>query len=214
VARREPTLRGGLLNAAPEWHQRDMTFDQARALGLVWIALLEDYRATAGLGAGVDITDEERPADGATGWLTRILEGWSSGGDDPRTPGLHALLPPIAEQIRSEPVVAGETFEMTWHLASDVDAIDLMLSLGIPRADPDPRGHRLELDRWAHTADRRDLRARRTAGAGSSAMPRESAAPGARPDRRRTIRHSPALRGDGLVKSRRRSGRPVRRVRR
>jgi hypothetical protein len=159
LARREPTVRGGLLNVAPKWHQRDMTFDQARALGLVWIALLEDCGATAGLGDGVDITDEERPADGTTGWLTRILEGWSSGGDDPRMPGLHALLPRIAEQMRSELVVAGKTFEMTWRLASDVDLIDLMLSLGIPMTDPDPRGHRLELDRWARTADRRDLRA-------------------------------------------------------
>ncbi|MFI6986728.1 hypothetical protein ACIBSV_50475 [Embleya sp. NPDC050154] len=35
VARREPTVSGGLLNVAPKWHQRDMTFDQARALGLV-----------------------------------------------------------------------------------------------------------------------------------------------------------------------------------
>ncbi|MGW0658326.1 DNA-binding protein [Streptodolium elevatio] len=159
VARREPAVRGRLLDVAPKWHQHDMTFDQARALCRVWIALLEDCGATAGLGDGVGVTDEERPSDGTTGWLTRILEGWIPGGEDPRMPGLHALLPRIAERITGELAASGGAFEMTWSLASDVDLVDLMLSLGIPMTDPRPGGHRLELDRWARTDDRRDLRA-------------------------------------------------------
>ncbi|MGA4545455.1 DNA-binding protein [Uniformispora flossi] len=159
AARRDPALRGGLLNVAPKWHQRDMTFDQARALSAMWIALLEDCGATAGLGDGADVTDAERPSDGTAGWLVRILDGWSAGGDDPRMPGLHALLPPIADRIRGELAASGRSFEMSWRLATDVDLIDLLLSLDIPVSDPDPRGHRLELDRWARGPERRDLRA-------------------------------------------------------
>ncbi|MEO3826593.1 DNA-binding protein [Actinomadura sp. B10D3] len=156
LARRDPTVRGALLNLTPRWHP-DMNGDQIRALLIEWTALLEESGATAGLGDGAEVSDVERPSDGTAGWLDRTLAAWGTGwGADPRLPGLHALVERVAGRLRAELAAAGRAVAMAQALAHDVDLLDLLLALDVPVADPRD-DTRLELSRWARGDARRDL---------------------------------------------------------
>jgi len=159
LARRDPVVRGALVNMIPRWHQRDVTFDQARAVQAVWPQILEESGATAALVDPAGVSDVERPSDGSAGWLARVLDAWRPGADDRRMLGLPDLVVRMADTLRAELAASGETVALTTALAADVDLIDLMLSLDIPVTDTGRYPHRLELNTWAASPDRRDLRA-------------------------------------------------------
>ncbi|MGW1994947.1 DNA-binding protein [Embleya sp. NPDC001921] len=159
LARRDPSVRGALLNLTPDWPRSDKPIEQHRALMVHWIALLEETSATAGLGDDPNVTDRERPTDGTAGWLARILKSWSSGGDDPRLPGLHALVERVADRLRGELAASGAAVELTGSLTYDLDLVDLLLSLDIPVRPTEPGIGYLDASLWSRAPERRDLRA-------------------------------------------------------
>ncbi|MEU5865419.1 DNA-binding protein [Nonomuraea sp. NPDC047529] len=145
LARQRPELRGTLLNVIPEGRDRELPG--------IWLDILESADATAGL--HTDVPEEERSADGAAGWLRRFLAARQrTWGVPPHLPALHALIERMADRLRDELTATGGTLAVD----DDADLIDLLLSRGVPVADPGD-GARLRLDVWAGHEDRRDLHA-------------------------------------------------------
>ncbi|GAA2895683.1 DNA-binding protein [Streptosporangium fragile] len=144
LARRDPGVRGTLLNVMPR--------NGDNAMPAFWVQLLEDSGATAGLGEA-EVTPQERPADGTAGWLARFLEIWSPRWrGESRLPGLYALLERVAGRLRAELAASGATVTVN----PDVDLIDLLLSLDVPVTDPDGNLYLL-LESWARGEGQRDL---------------------------------------------------------
>ena len=145
LARQEPAVRGKLLELMPTSDDRDLP-------GL-WLEVLEESGATAGL-CDATLPAEERPTDGAAGWFGRFLEfrrtGWYRRN---LLPGLYPLVERMADRLRTELAASGGTLPVT---ASDVDLLDLLLSLDLPVADPE-ESTGLNLEQWAQSEDRRDL---------------------------------------------------------
>ncbi|MET9661655.1 DNA-binding protein [Streptomyces sp. NPDC006510] len=143
LARRDAAVRGTLLNAMPQGDEE---------LLALWLEILEDSSAAAGLGDG-EVPERERPADGTAGWFRRFLAGRGSGwrGWTP-LPRLCALTERIADRLRAEVTASGEALRAH----PDLDLLDLLLALRIPVADPEPDAM-LGLKRWAGGEAQRDL---------------------------------------------------------
>ncbi|MFJ1706050.1 DNA-binding protein [Kitasatospora sp. NPDC088346] len=145
LARRDPAIRGVLLDLMPAADDRDLP-------GL-WLDLLEECGATAGL-ADPGLPAQERPADGAAGWLERFL-AWRGArwGARTRIPALYLLVERTAAQLRAEFAGTERAVPVT---EADVDLLDLLLSLDVPVADPGDSTS-LRLEQWAGEETRRDL---------------------------------------------------------
>lgn len=145
LARREPRVRGALLNMMPQ--SRDSE------LAAVWLDLLDRSGATAGL-IDPGAPEEERPADGSSGWLARFLTARNyAWGLPARLPRLYDLVERMAGALRAEPAEGGVPMSL---IGNDVDLVDLLLALGVPVAAPGPRDW-LRLEHWATGEGRRDL---------------------------------------------------------
>ncbi|WP_329572157.1 DNA-binding protein [Kitasatospora sp. NBC_01266] len=143
LARREPAVRGTLLNLMPSADDLE--------LPALWLEILTESGAVAGLhDAGVP--QAERPADGAAGWFDRFL-AWRGSWRCDSIPALHALVDRMADRLRAELAASGGTARIT---DSDVDLLDQLLAQRIPVADPDD-GASLSLGDWAEQDERRDL---------------------------------------------------------
>ncbi|MGX2993070.1 DNA-binding protein [Streptomyces sp. JNUCC 64] len=146
LAAREPRLRGTLLDLVPACHDDD--------LPATWLDILRESGALAALWDG-SLPAEERPRDGAAGWLERFLafreraRPWRS---STRMPELYTLVERAAGQLRTELAEAGRGLRVE----HDIDLIDLLLSLDVPVAAPGPR-HHFMLAQWASGDGHRDL---------------------------------------------------------
>ncbi|MFD7033475.1 DNA-binding protein [Streptomyces sp. NPDC059917] len=153
LARRVPAVRGTLLGLTPPF-----TSEQSAAFTTLWLEVLEESGATAGL-CSADLPAEERAPDGAAGWLERFHaarhEGW---GARPTAPLLLDLVSRAADRLRAE--LAHPDRAALAIGVQDADLLDLLLSLDLPVADPDPRhdaNAQLGLRDWAPYEQRRDL---------------------------------------------------------
>ncbi|WP_308249920.1 DNA-binding protein [Sphaerisporangium fuscum] len=143
LAHRDPAVRGRLLDIMPRFSGKEFPG--------VWLDLLGACGALAGLGG--EAAEEERPADGTSGWLERFLTARDSApGVPPALPALYSLVERLAGRLRAE--LAGRGHALT--VKYDVDLLDLLLALGIPVADPGERTF-LWLEEWAEGEERRDL---------------------------------------------------------
>ncbi|MFD9406376.1 DNA-binding protein [Streptomyces sp. NPDC059989] len=155
LARRVPDVRGTLLTLTPPGGGDSVE------LTSLWLELLEESGATAGL-VSEGLPAEQRCADGAAGWLERFHAarhaGWSL---RPTPPGLLDLVTRCAPRLRAELARPGREAGLRVGV-EDADLLDLLLTLDLPVADPDPadRRHRhdqLNLRDWARADQRRDL---------------------------------------------------------
>ncbi|MFJ7048793.1 DNA-binding protein [Streptomyces sp. NPDC101112] len=143
LARREPAVRGTLLNLMPDTGDREVL--------LLWLDLLEESEALAGVWDD-SRSDEERPHDGTAGWFARFLEfqARSQSYDEPtHLPALYRITELSADRLRAELAVSGGKL---W-AGHDLDLLDLLLALDVPAGVH----HQVELGRWAKGDDRRDL---------------------------------------------------------
>ncbi|MFF7260468.1 DNA-binding protein [Streptomyces sp. NPDC008159] len=143
LARREPAVRGTLLNLMPDTGDREVL--------LLWLDLLEESEALTGVWDD-SLSDEERPHDGTAGWFARFLEfqARSQSYHEPtQLPALYRITELSADRLRAELAVSGEKL---W-AGHDLDLLDLLLALDVPAGVH----HQVELGRWARGDDRRDL---------------------------------------------------------
>ncbi|MFF4417794.1 DNA-binding protein [Streptosporangium sp. NPDC001559] len=141
---RDASVRGALLNLMPRGDERQ--------LPALWLEILKESGADAGLGEG-EVTPQERPGDGAAGWLRRFQRLWSPGWQaEPRLMGLYDLVGQIAGRLRAELAEAGESLT----IKLDVDLLDLLLAEGVPVAAPGDDAALL-LEPWARGEGQRDL---------------------------------------------------------
>ncbi|MET9407417.1 DNA-binding protein [Streptomyces sp. NPDC002935] len=146
LAAREPCMRGTLLDLIPSSHESEMP--------AMWLGLLEASGATAGLW-DVSLPAEQRPRDGAAGWLERFLtyrERARSWRDSSRMADLYPLVERAADRLRTELAASGGTVRVL----HDLDLIDLLLSLDVPVAAP-KKDEALLLTQWAPGEGHRDL---------------------------------------------------------
>lgn len=142
LARRDPAIRGSLLDLIP---------DDPGALS-TWLALLADTGALSGL-IDADVPAAARPQDGSVGWLRRFLNRVNSGRPR-RVPELYPLVERMADRLRVELADSAETLAV----ASDLDLLDLLLACAVPVTPPQERDT-LDLARWVKLGGERDLRA-------------------------------------------------------
>jgi hypothetical protein len=146
LAAREPSVRGTLLDLLPSSHDS--------AMPAMWLGLLEASGATAGLW-DASLPEEQRPHDGAAGWLERFLtyrERARSWRDSSRMAELYPLVERTADRLRTELAASGGALKAV----HDMDLIDLLLSLDIPVAAP-KNDEALLLAQWALGEGHRDL---------------------------------------------------------
>ncbi|MEV6731145.1 MULTISPECIES: DNA-binding protein [unclassified Streptomyces] len=155
LARRAPAVRGTLLGLMPPGGGDG-------ELSALWLGLLEESGATAGLIAA-ELPAEQRCSDGAAGWLERFHAARHTGwGSRPTLPDLLDLVTRAADRLRTELAEPGREAGLKVGV-EDADLLDLLLSLDIPVTDPetDSRSHRrhnqLNLTDWAGSDRRRDL---------------------------------------------------------
>ncbi|WP_243626927.1 DNA-binding protein [Streptomyces sp. APSN-46.1] len=150
LARRVPSVRGTLLGLTlPGGGDGELT--------ALWLDILEESGATAGL-TGQELPAEQRSPDGTAGWLERFHAARHAGwGPRPTPPSLLDIVTRGAERLRAE--LARPDREGGLRIGvEDADLLDLLLSLGIPVADPGPKNHdQLNLRDWARAEQRRDL---------------------------------------------------------
>ncbi|MFB0632151.1 DNA-binding protein [Streptomyces sp. AB3(2024)] len=154
LARRVPPVRGTLLSMMP-----GSGGGEAGELAALWLEVLEESGATAGLADGT-LPEAERCPDGTAGWLERFHTARHAGwGTPPALPALLSLVTRCAERLRTE--LALPERENGLRLAlQDVNLLDLLLSLGLPVADPGNAWQGvMGLDQWAQSPDPRDLSA-------------------------------------------------------
>ncbi|MEU1184941.1 DNA-binding protein [Streptomyces sp. NPDC005820] len=143
LARREPAVRGTLLNLMPDSGERDVL--------LMWLDILEESGALVGL-RDDSLPDEERPQDGTAGWFARFLafqertQGWH---EPSHLPALYPLVERSADRLRAE-LMASKGELQAGH---DLDLLDLLLALDVPAGV----FHVVELHGWAKGENRRDL---------------------------------------------------------
>ncbi|MGW1272062.1 DNA-binding protein, partial [Streptomyces sp. NPDC002491] len=143
LARREPAVRGTLLNLMPDTGDPDAL--------LLWLDLLEESGALAGVWDD-SRSDEERPHDGTVGWFVRFLEFQAraqSYHEPTQLPALYRLTELSADRLRAELGVSGGQL----CAGHDLDLLDLLLALDVPAGVY----HQIELARWAKGENRRDL---------------------------------------------------------
>lgn len=137
LARGSPKVRGELFRMLPE-----PAGDRQRFVAQ-WLELLEQGGALAGVLEARDrIAPEESPADGAAGWLSRLLRHCQGRFEVPDA--VFALVRRMAARLRSDaqPVsVSGR-----WGV-DDLDVLDLLCELAVPVADP-PERVVFHLDQW------------------------------------------------------------------
>ncbi|MEU6865459.1 DNA-binding protein [Streptomyces sp. NPDC046876] len=199
LARREPAVRGTLLELMPPGGGEGELSD-------LWLDVLEQSGTTAGL-VDAGLPAEQRCADGTAGWLERYHSARHSGwGQRFTPPALLDLVARAADRLRTELAEPGRTEGLRIG-GEDMNLLDLLLSLGLPVADPDEdpatsphRRPQLNLASWARSEEgaRRDLLAlaadqrfrpafRRAAdsfgdaGSGADVMRALAASPGGRP---------------------------------
>ncbi|MCQ6555847.1 DNA-binding protein [Streptomyces sp. C10-9-1] len=143
LARRDAGVRATLLDVLP--HSDD------DGLSALWLEILEESGATAGLCDGED-SGAVRPADGSAGWLERFLDFRRHRWNRPdRMPALYTLVERMAPRLRRELAERAAPLPHT----ADVDLLDLLLALGLPVADPGEG--RLRLNSWGQGEGQRDL---------------------------------------------------------
>jgi len=143
LAGKRPEIRGTLLDMEPADEE----------LPGLWMELLEESGAVAALIEPESAPEEARPEGGSTGWLDRLVDCfWTDSGVP--APALLSLVERMADQLKAELGARGGKLAPPPHL----DLLDLLLELGVPVEDPDPR-HSLYLRRWADSEERRDLSA-------------------------------------------------------
>ncbi|WP_328557663.1 DNA-binding protein [Streptomyces sp. NBC_00358] len=146
LAEREPRVRGSLLDLIPAGHDSEMP--------AMWLGLLEASGATAGLW-DASLPEEQRPHDGAAGWLARFLayrERARSVHAGTRMAELYPLVERTADRLRAELGHSGGELNVIY----DVDLIDLLLSLDVPVATPQ-QNKALPLTQWSPGEGHRDL---------------------------------------------------------
>ncbi|MFF3614916.1 DNA-binding protein [Streptomyces sp. NPDC002580] len=146
LAVREPRVRGTLLDLIPTNHDNEMPS--------MWLGLLEASGATAGLW-DVSLPEDQRPRDGAAGWLERFLtyrERARSWRDSSRMAELYPLVERVADRLRPELAASGGALRVI----HDIDLIDLLLSLDVPVASPQ-KDAALLLTQWGVDEGGRDL---------------------------------------------------------
>jgi hypothetical protein len=153
----DPRVRGLMLALLPT-----MGSELAHVADHIWLGILEDSGATAGLTEPVaKLAPEELPADGASGWLNRFVRHanrsnhWRHyrSAKDP-VGGLIPLVGRMAARLQAE---NAELVLCEWDRA-DIDLIDLCLSLGLRVSDPaKPFG--FALAEWLQRDQVRDLAA-------------------------------------------------------
>ncbi|MDJ0379886.1 DNA-binding protein [Streptomyces sp. G-G2] len=164
LARRNPDTRGSLLALTPPGSS-----DHGAELSALWLEILEESGATAGL-CSADLPEGQRSPDGTAGWLERFHAARHAGwGSRPSLPLLLDLVTRAAGQLRAEldrpwPAPVGEPGpDRRLDIGvQDADLLDLLLSLDLPVADPDPRrdAHaQLNLRDWVQGEQRRELTA-------------------------------------------------------
>ncbi|MDH2390186.1 DNA-binding protein [Streptomyces sp. HNM0663] len=142
LGREDATVRRRLLDVTPEGDDPELPG--------VWLDILQESGAAAALHDPAR-PEAERPADDSAGWLKRFLDFRGYGYRVGPAPALHALLERMAERLLSETAAAGRPLDVP----DDIDVLDLLLSLGVPVADPGDG--RLALGTWARGGERRDL---------------------------------------------------------
>ncbi|MFJ6213305.1 DNA-binding protein [Streptomyces sp. NPDC092296] len=146
LARRDASVRGALLGMVPRGSDAELP-------GL-WLEVLAECGAVAGL-LDAALPAAERPADGTAGWLQRFVDARGARGGYPtRLPSLYALVERAAGLLGAELAASGAVLEP----GSDLDLLDVLLSLGLPVADPAESAW-LGLERWAQGEGQRELRA-------------------------------------------------------
>ncbi|MEU9334412.1 DNA-binding protein [Streptomyces sp. NPDC048290] len=146
LAARDRRVRGTLLGMVPAGHD-----DELPAL---WLQVLEDSGAAAGLWDAA-LPVEERPHDGTAGWLGRFLvfrERARSWRGSTRMPELYPVVERCVERLRAELRDSGGALRVS----HDIDLVDLLLSLDVPVAGPEP-DDALPLTQWAQGDGQRDL---------------------------------------------------------
>ncbi|MEU8438091.1 DNA-binding protein [Streptomyces sp. NPDC029216] len=151
LAKRVPSVRGTLLGMVPAGT------GEAGELAGMWLEVLEESGATAGLADG-GLPETERSPDGTAGWLERFhtarYAGW---GTPPAVPALLTLVTRCADRLRAELALPGREQGLRLDL-QDVNLLDLLLSLGLPVAAPeDGPGTLMGLEGWSRSAEPRDL---------------------------------------------------------
>ncbi|MEU9303592.1 DNA-binding protein [Streptomyces sp. NPDC048269] len=155
LARRVPSVRGTLLGLTPPGGG-----DSVELTGL-WLDILVESGATAGL-ESEDLPAEQRCADGTAGWLERFHAARHAGWGQRPTPAvLLDVVERCAGRLRTELARPGREAGLRVGV-QDADLLDLLLTLGIPVADPDVKESRhrhdqLNLQDWARADQRRDL---------------------------------------------------------
>ncbi|MEV4499416.1 hypothetical protein AB0J84_27425 [Micromonospora arborensis] len=140
LAGRDPAIRGSLLDLMPA-NQNNLA---------MWLTLLADTGALAGL-SDPEVPDAARPQDGSVGWLRRFLNRTNLDRHRP-VRELYPLVERMAARLRAELADSGEALAV----ASDLDLLDLLLTLDLPVAPPKERDT-LNLARWVNTEGEREL---------------------------------------------------------
>ncbi|MDB1086123.1 DNA-binding protein [Streptomyces sp. ACA25] len=143
LARREPPVRGQLLDLMPTSRDKELP-------GL-WVEILEKSGAVAGL-CDTTVPARECSADGAAGWLERFLTFRGTWGSRRPCAALPGLVERMADRLRGELTTSGGALPVPY---DDVHLLDLLLALNLPVADPG--NNSLALEEWARDDDRRDL---------------------------------------------------------
>jgi hypothetical protein len=141
LAGRDPAVRGSLLDLMPA-ERDDLT---------TWLDLLAGTGALAGL-SDPDAPDPSRPQDGSVGWLRRFVSRANSGHRNGRVPALYPLVERMADRLRAELADSGETVAA----ASDLDLLDLLLTLDLPVTPPEEHDI-LDLAHWVSVKGEREL---------------------------------------------------------
>lgn len=141
LAGRDPAVRGSLLDLMPA-DRDDLT---------TWLDLLAGTGALAGL-SDPDAPETSRPRDGSVGWLRRFVSRANSGHRSGRVPALYPLVERMADRLRAELADSGETVAA----ASDLDLLDLLLTLDLPVTPPKERDI-LDLAHWVNVKGEREL---------------------------------------------------------
>ncbi|WP_329376290.1 DNA-binding protein [Streptomyces sp. NBC_01351] len=155
LARSVPAVRGTLLGLTPPGGGDSVE------LTALWLELLEESGATAGL-VSTELPADEQCPDGAAGWLERFHAARHAGwGLSPTPQALLGLVSRCADRLRAELALPGREAGLRVGV-EDADLLDLLLTLEVPVADPDPkqkshRHNQLNLRDWARADQRREL---------------------------------------------------------